>query len=317
MKQYIAIAALIAAGAAFANADEYTINPLSNESAYNYYIVGQDGQKEQVSYTEYLNANEQDIDTTEECNWASVSVAYPGYTANPTTLGNDKYAWKENNIKGISSYTDFNKIVLDSADDYLKFSYRFIPGKSKNATTMLTLALVGEEGAIVTGFTGTKPVSYAVTDKIADSYSFGATWTEANLTGTQLNNSLTAISSVNSGYYTVEGSIAWDEAVSEFVLNLILSQSTQDYAKDENGEYTGEKIIVTTMLKDTTVALGEGFDINELIISVDCASRVYPELYDLALTWGSASFSVPEPSAFGLLAGLGALALAGTRRRRR
>ena len=38
---------------------------------------------------------------------------------------------------------------------------------------------------------------------------------------------------------------------------------------------------------------------------------------DNVALYGTASYAIPEPSAFGLLAGLGALALAGTRRRKR
>ena len=307
MKQYIAIAALIAAGATFASADEYTINPLSNESAYNYYT----GQGEQISYTEYMN--DESGEAYRKTNWSSTA---DGWVANPTLLGNNKYGWKENKVKGVSSYTDFDTITLDSADDYLKFSYRLNTGNSKKADAMLTLALVGAEGAIVTGFTGTKPVSYAVTDVVADSYAFaGATWTDATLSGKTFDSLLTATGS--SGYYTVEGSVAWDETVSEFVLNLLLSKTAQEYVQDENGVWQDEPVITTTLVKDVKVSIGDGFGIEELIISINGTSNAYPELYDLALTWGSASFSVPEPSTFGLLAGLGALALAGTRRRRR
>ena len=47
------------------------------------------------------------------------------------------------------------------------------------------------------------------------------------------------------------------------------------------------------------------------------AWRRFEGIYDYSADMGLLTVAIPEPSAFGLLAGLAALALAGTRRRKR
>ena len=263
MKQYIAIAALIAAGAAFASADEeWTINPLFDKGNWN--------------HGKY-NAN----------------------AGSPSINASGKYIWKELDQQGYSSYDDFDKIVLDSADDYFSFSYNLKRGLYKASGEVLTLALVGST-AIVTGYSGNQSISYDVTGIIAENYTFEpCTWGDSILEGTALCSLSTAST------YKFEGTTAWDATLSEFVLSLTLSSVAE----------------TVTPIETVKVALGSYVEIEELIISINgsknMASKSYPELSELALTWGHSSFAVPEPSAFGLLAGLGALALAGTRRRRR
>ncbi len=282
MKSYIAIAALIAAGTAFANADEeYTINPLKDYENWSHKAGNIDAGNEA---TFSLNSTD-------------------------TTTGNrvDKYYWKKADAKAYSTYRNFDSISLDSADDYLKFSYGF-KTSGVNSGCTLTLALVGTQGAVVTGFDKNK-ANYAVTNTVADSYTFtGSDWGQAVLSETNL-------ATISAGtLYQFEGNVSWDSTLSKFVLELVLSSTKQESYFDNT---IGDWVFNLTQSTDgtATIALSEYVDVEELIVSISSPSNKYGELYNVNLTWGHVA--VPEPSAFGLLAGLGALALAGTRRRRR
>lgn len=256
MKQYITIAALIAAGAAFASADdEQTISP-------------------------FLDAS----------NWVNV-----GQLGKPTINSLNTYKWNQSNPEGYSTYTAFDSIVLDSADDYVTFSYTHKAGTT--IASAATLALAGSEGAIVIGHSYSEAIGYGISmTPDADNYTFtGTDWGDEILSATAVNNKLTPNRS-----YNIEGSISWDTKLSTFVLNIALTEPISN---------------VPTTFTSGSVALGDEFSIERLIIAVDAARTSQVTFSNLALTWGHVA--VPEPSAFGLLAGLGALALVGTRRRRR
>lgn len=283
MKHYITIAALIAAGTTLANADEeYTINPLKDSGNWSHAAGNPDAGKK-----------------------ASFSLNSTDAT---TSTKVDKYYWKKANAEAYSTYQNFESISLDSADDYLKFSYNFKTSGVTSGCT-LTLALVGTQSAIVTGFETSK-ANYATTDIVADSYTFtGSRWGKAVLDGTNL-------ATIASGtLYHVEGDISWDETLSKFVLKLALDSIEVTQKIDPA---TGDLIsstITQTPRGSATVTLNNYIDINTLIVSSSAPTNKYSELQNIELTWGH--IAIPEPSAFGLMAGLGALALAGTRRRRK
>ena len=272
MKQYITIAALIAAGATFASADdEQTLYPL-------------------------LEVNPETGKTAWDSVWTESDDAYRAPSING--VDNGTYKWNANWPMGHSTYNLSEAIALDSADDYLKFSYTIKPQATTNA--LMTLALVGAQGAVITGYNYKSPISWATTDEIAESYAFtgdNTSWVAATVDGNALTNSIK-----NRKFY-ISGDVAWDSTLSNFVLNIVV--------KDDYG----------TFVASNPVNLGDAFEISELIITTDggnqSGDKSYPTLSNLALTWGHYNIPVPEPAAFGLLAGLGALALAGTRRRRK
>lgn len=268
MKQYIAIAALIAAGAAFASADdEQTMSPFLDRNGWYH---------------------------TKKSGWSD-----------PNISALNSYVWKDTDTEGTSTYSAlgtqtkapaFERIVLDSPDDYLTFTYDHKTGSSTNSAA--TFALAGSEGAIVIGHSYNQPIGYA-TSMTSDAlnYTFtGTNWGDPNgvLEATPAKQGF-----IKSRTYSIEGNISWDSALSTFVLNLAISDAS-------------------TTFTSGTIALGDEFSIERLIIAVDASSKTGQVTFsNLELTWGHYNIAVPEPSAFGLLAGLGALALAGTRRRRR
>ena len=211
---------------------------------------------------------------------------------------------------GITAITTINTLpsFCRKSKTLVKFSYNFKTSGVTSGCT-LTLALVGTQSAIVTGFETSK-ANYATTDIVADSYTFtGSSWGKAVLDGTNL-------ATIASGtLYHVEGDISWDETLSKFVLKLALDSIEVTQKIDPA---TGDLIsstITQTPRGSATVTLNNYIDINTLIVSSSAPTNKYSELQNIELTWGH--IAIPEPSAFGLMAGLGALALAGTRRRRK
>lgn len=254
MKKYIAVAALIAAGSAFANAaDEIVYTPLENG--------------EWVS-----SSNHSDRHST---------------VPNPT-ISDGAYSWATNWGQGYSTWDGLD-LVLDSSDDYVSFSYTITTGNTNDG--VMTLALVGTDMAIVTGFSYKGAIKYAVTtDNVAkDQYTFApeASWGTV-LSGTAMNSGTSGNTS-----YAIAGTVSWDESLSNFVLDLSLG-----------GAVVAENI-----------KLGETIDFSKLVISTDGGPQgpSYATLSDLTI---KANSPVPEPSAFGMLAGVSALALVALRRRR-
>ena len=253
MKKYIAVAALIAAGSAFANAaDEMVYTPLV------------DGEWESSS------------------NFPDRHLSVP-----KPTISDGSYYWGTNWGQGYSTWDGLN-LVLDSSDDYVSFSYTITTGNTNDG--VMTLALVGTDMAIVTGFSYKGVIKYAVTDNVAkDQYTFApeASWGTV-LSGTAMNSGTSGNTS-----YAIAGTVSWDESLSNFVLDLSLG-----------GAVVAENI-----------KLRETIDFSKLVISTDGGHQgpSYATLSDLTI---KANSPVPEPSAFGLLAGMGALALVASRRRR-
>ena len=264
MKQYITIAALIAAGATFASADdEQTISPFLNRAGW-------------------------------------------GHTGGSPKVDNlnNSYKWREGNTKGFSTYSAFEPIVLDSADDYMTFSYTHKTGTS--TASVGTLALAGSEGAIVVGHSYSQAIGYGISmTNDADNYTFAENTEDWVETATHESLSPTKICTTpkNNQSYSIEGTISWDNALAAFVLNIAVTEKNVGYS---------------TTFTSGNITLGDEFSIERLIIAADAPDKNSQVTYsNLALTWGHTNIATPEPSAFGLLAGLGALALAGTRRRRR
>lgn len=255
MKKYIAIATLLAAGCAFANAVE--IFPLTDSKNGTW---------------EHANNN------------AIVDGVLSG---NPN--------WQVD----CSKYTLATSLTI-RVDEILNFSFNATNYGTGNSC--LTLALIGTESAVVIGHgTYDKPgdqVQVAVTDNLtAEGYVFantnpgddkqltavdGATWDGAMPTGGKTS--------------TINGQIKWD---------------------GDSWELTATSSAVTTSL---TYDLGiTSLDLTKLVVTIEGGSSPT----DGRDAWKTPTMSnlkisvIPEPSTFGLLAGLGALALVGTRRRRR
>lgn len=252
MKKYIAIATLLAAGSAFANASAGKAD-LGNG------ITG--------TWTEY---NMQGSITT-----ATNSVTLPNSWGGPT-------AW----------------ITLDSAIDLaqnqmLTFDYTYTYTSTvDNAIYSISFLGNGGESAFMIGNT-----DYNIRDLAAASTTLGTEFYNNKAQSIRFNagNSGDRFQPVRDGdtkinlgtvsYGAVNATIAWNAESSSFKMTL----------------RTGDK--------SATLDLGDSVKFDTISFAADGNESQ-------AITGISLNI-IPEPSTFGLLAGLGALALVGTRRRRK
>ena len=87
-----------------------------------------------------------------------------------------------------------------------------------------------------------------------------------------------------------------------------------------NGDNATDGGSTVSISESAAATIASGFGVVSTLASLKVASFTAEDLNSVNIAdivSSMSSYSIPEPSAFGLLAGLGALALAGTRRRRR
>ncbi|MGF0069114.1 PEP-CTERM sorting domain-containing protein [Candidatus Spyradosoma sp. SGI.093] len=196
-----------------------------------------------------------------------------------------------------STYTLATSLTI-SVDEILNFSFDATNNGTGNSC--LTLALIGSSNAIVVGHgTYDKPgdeLQVAVTDNTgAQGYVFANTNAKDDV---QLTAGATLSSAMPTGgaISTISGQIKWD--------GDSWSLTTTSTAVDSSLNYD---LGITSL------------EVSKLVVTIEGGHG--PD--DASDEWKTPTMSnlkisvIPEPSTFGLLAGLGALALVASRRRRR
>ena len=260
MKKYITVAALLAAGAAFANADVTLLD---------------------TTFTSYADWNAAKADDWEQAKTTGGNHAKDA--AISATLGLTTPAgggaWTQTKVRH-----DLSSSIDLGTDGKYTITYTAAKG-AKDAA--LQFALVGDGYSIVVGSSyNSNPGLYAgsVSDNVLTSTT---TWYT-------FQNEVIPAGAVISSSAISNGDLA-------YTLTLTTSASGNDTLTVSAGTYSG----TYTFASDATItAAGFMFegatDIGQSVKGVSVVSS-----------------AIPEPSAFGLLAGLGALALVASRRRRK
>ena len=264
MKNYITVAALLAAGTAFANANTTLINV------------------DFTSYGSWTAAHEDD--------WTQVTTSTPeGQQSNhdAEAVVNDSLglttggAWTQTKVSHVLS----SSINLGIDGSYT-ITYTATKGAADENDAALQFALVGTNYSIVVGSSyKTDPGLYAgsVNANVLTSKSWYAF------------QDTTGVVQIPKGETISETAIVNTELT--YTLTLTTSASGDDTLTVSAGSYSGEY----TFSSDATLT-AVGF-------MLEGEANIGQSVKNVSV--------VPEPSAFGLLAGLGALALVASRRRRK
>ena len=263
MKKYITVAALLAAGTAFANADVTLI----------------------------------DVDFTSYGSWTAAQEA--GWSQAKTEGGNHGADAVVNSSLGLTTggawtQTKVSHDLGSSIDLGIDGSYTITYTATKgNNNAALQFALVGTNYSIVVGssYNG-DPGLYAGSVSDANVLTSTTTWyafQDASGNVAEIGKGATISSSaISNGELT-------------YTLTLTTSASGNDTLTVSAGSYTGTYTFASDAeLTAVGFMLEGGADIGQSVKGVSVVSS-----------------AIPEPSAFGLLAGLGALALVASRRRRK
>ena len=265
MKNYITVAALLAAGTAFANADVTLIN---------------------VDFTDYAD-------------WAAAQT--DGWSQAKTSGGNHGADAVVNDSLGLTTggawtQTKVSHNLSSSINLGIDGSYTitYTATKGNNNNAALQFALVGTNYSIVVGSSyNTDPGLYAGSVGDANVLTSTTTWYSFQDTSPGTTMEITKGATISS------------EAISTgeltYTLTLTTSASGNDTLTVSAGSYSG------------TYTFSSDAELTAVGFMLEGGDGIGQSVKDVSVV----SSAIPEPSAFGLLAGLGALALVASRRRRK